>query len=54
MKDYSLIFENKDKVRECIYVSGKRLHPGNARKIDTFKSSLIFESQFKMALEFDI
>ena len=41
-------------IREYIYVSGRCLHPGNARKISTFKSSIIFESRFEMVLEFDI
>ena len=49
-----MVFENEIRVREYDYVSGRCLHPSNARKIDTFKSSFIFESQFKMVLEFDI
>ena len=42
MKDNSLVYENKDRVREYIYVPGRCLHPDNARKIGTFKSSFNF------------
>ena len=44
----------RDRVREYVYVSGRYLHPNNAREINNFKSSLIFESRFEMVLEFDI
>ena len=46
--------KTENRISEYVYVPRRCLRPDNACEIGTFKSSFIFESWFKMILEFDV